>query len=290
MSYFKTWSNASLGIVQSCGHKFYLKYIQKDRRPSGYAAKRGIAVHKVASEAHKFQMALRGEWPGDPSAMTELPGTARAAVEARDLAAQAFERAVSEGGVAPLKPEEREVGEAVVRAHQKDASVDLAALYVTEIAPPIQPVAVERKIVVKPRDMDITLTGYLDLVEDDAGDVIRDLKTAEKAPWKGAADVSQQLTMYHMIRMAEKGRLAAAGKLVHLVRTPKTHELSAVTQETRRDAADLDMLVRRINVAIDSVEKGVFVPADPSAPGSPCSWCEYADGTCVYVRRKGDRP
>jgi len=50
---------------------------------------------------------------------------------------------------------------------------------------------------------------------------------------------------------------------------------------------DIRILGRRIKTAIEAVDKGVFVPADPGAPASPCSWCDYNDGTCEYVRRGG---
>ncbi len=281
---FNKWSNSALMTFQMCGYKGYLRHIKRDRRPSGPVAKRGIAVHKVALEGHKRQMMTLGKWHGADAMMTENPGTPRAQEEARDLAAAAFENAVDEG--VSFSKEDREAGVDVVLAHAKDAAVDLSGLYVDQVAPPIEPTAVERKIVIKPKDMDITLEGYIDLVEKDDGDVIRDLKTKEKSPWEGEAKVSQQLTMYHLIRMAETGVLPRAGRLVHLVRTPKRHDLNVVTQETTRDADDIAMIVRRLNTAVEAVNKGVFVPADESAPGSPCSYCEYADGTCPYVRKR----
>jgi hypothetical protein len=145
---------------------------------------------------------------------------------------------------------------------------------------------VERKVEIQPKDMDITIMGYIDLVEDDLGEVIRDLKTAEKAPFKDAAKYSQQLTMYNMIRAAETRKIPRESKLVHLVRTPSTHEMSVVVQSTTRDIDDLRMLKERLRTAIESVDKGVFVPADQAAAGSPCNWCEYRDGTCKYVKKQ----
>jgi len=293
---FDTWSNSSLTTVQICGHKFYLRYIKRDRRPSGFKGKRGTAVHKVALEAHKRQMVDLDRWTGTEPLMKESPGSVRAGEEARDIAADAFEAAMKEGGY--VSAEDKAEGVATVRAEQKDAAIDLSELYVNEIAPPIRPAAVERKISVKPKDSRITVQGYIDLVQDEpsatehdqptgeSSDVIRDLKSAEKSPPEYAAKVSQQLTMYHLIRLAEVGKMPRAGRLVHLVRTPKKHDLKVVTQETTRDHDDISILVRRINKAVEAVDKGVFIPADPSAPGSPCGWCEYNDGTCEYVRRR----
>ncbi len=282
---FKRWSNSSLTTIQMCAHKFRLKHLDNIKRQFGYSAKRGIAVHHVAKESHKRQMIQLGTLHGY-SEMNEAPGTERSIEEAKDIAAKEFEKAVS-WGVAALSDSEKEIGdEAAVKAHNKDAAVALSALYVKEVAPSILPVAVEHKIEIHPKNMDITIQGYLDLVENDEGDVIRDLKTTEKAPFKDAAKNSQQLTMYNMIRLAETRKMPRESRLVHLVRTPKTHEESIIVQATNRDLEDVQRLVARIQVAVEAVTKGVFVPADPSAPGSPCQWCEYSDGTCKYVRRR----
>jgi hypothetical protein len=273
-----------------CGEKFRLKHLEKDYRQAGPQAKRGIAIHGVAKEAHKRQMVTLGTWKGEEPLFTQTIGTPEAVVEARDLAADQFEQAMKQGVV--YNAEEKEIGIDKVRAAQKDAAVDLSGLYVDKVAPIIVPKAVERKVELQPRDMNITLSGYIDLIEDDQGDVIRDLKTTEKAPWKNAAHVSQQLTMYHLLRVAEvhketgKVVLPRMGRLVHLVRTPEKHEMSVKVQDTTRTMEDINSLVQRIKTAVEAVDKGVFVPADPSAPGSPCSWCEFADGTCKYVRSR----
>lgn len=287
MSRFTRWSNSSLTTLQMCSHKFYLKHILKDYRQAGYQAKRGIAVHHVAKEAHKRQMIESKLWtPEDGSSqITEAPGSERSIEEARDIAATQFDKAVKQGVIMSAK-DKAEYTEDQLKAQCKDAAVELSAMYVSEVAPTIKPLAVERKVEIRPKDMDITIMGYIDLVEDDLGDVIRDLKTAEKAPFKDAAKFSQQLTMYNMIRAAETRKMPRASKLVHLVRTPVTHEKSVVVQETSRDIEDLKILRERLSTAVDAVDKGVFVPADPSAPGSPCNWCEFRDGTCKYVRKQ----
>lgn len=284
MAEFTRWSNSSLSTLQSCAYKFYLRHIKRDRRPSGLGAKRGIAVHRVAAEAHKLQMAAKGKWEGARPMCTQPAGSSEAYVEARDLAAGEFERAFKEGVL--LSKEDVAIGIPKAKAAAKDAAIDLAGFYVTTVAPTVDPVAVEREVNIKPKDFDITVLGKMDLVEEDGGEVIRDKKTAEKQPWKDAAHVSQQLTMYHLIRLADTGTLPRAGRLVHLVRTPVRHEVSHVVQETHRDMQDIDMLIRRINTAVEAVKKGVFIPADEAAPASPCGYCEYSDGTCPYVRKR----
>jgi hypothetical protein len=87
----------------------------------------------------------------------------------------------------------------------------------------------------------------------------------------------------------EAVKLPRASKLVHLVRTPKTHEMSVKVQETTRTMDDIKMLIARIKTAVTAVEKGVFVPADPAAAGSPCGYCEFNDGTCPYFKKKSGK-
>lgn len=295
----RSWSNSALTTLQMCGHKWYLRYIKKDWRPVGYAAKRGVAVHHVAKETHKRQMVEAKIWDGSEPEVKELPGSPRAVEEARDLAASEFEREVNKGDGCVLMEKERDLGHEVVKASAKDCAVDLAGLYVSEVAPLVKPVAIERRVEIAPKGLDYKIMGVIDLVDDDLGDVIRDLKTSEKSPWAGAADVSQQLTLYNWIRYAEKRKLVEEGKLppeeaklpresklVNLIRTPKTNDMSVVVQTTTRTMDDIKMLVARIKTAVDAVEKGVFVPADPAAAGSPCGWCEFNDGTCPYYRKR----
>lgn len=285
-SWYKKWSNSSLSTLQSCAHKFKLKYLEKNFRPSGLQAKRGIGLHEVAKEIHKRQMVIAGTWDGGMPSVKETPGTPEAIIEAKDLAADSFKRAVSDGY--SLSPKEKAYGEDKIKAEQLDACVDMAGFYAGEVAPPVVPVAVERKVVITPSDSDITLTGYFDLIETDEGEVIRDLKTAEKAPFDKAADMSQQLTMYTLMRYADVGKIPRASRLIHVTRTPQTHITKLTVQETTRSIEDIKILISRINTAVEAVKKGVFVPADPAAAGSPCSWCEFADGTCKYVRKRSD--
>lgn len=281
----RTWSNSSLTTLQMCGHKWYLRYVKRDWRPVGFSAKRGTTVHHVAKEVHKRQMVELNKWDGPKPEVVELPGSERSIEEARDLAATHFEKEVAKGDIV-LYDKEKPLGKEAVKAHNKDAAIDLAGLYVKEVAPPIKPNAVEHKVEITPKNMDIKIQGYIDLVEDDLGDVIRDLKTSEKSPWAGAADVSQQLTLYNMIRYADVREMPRESRLVHLVRTPKTNEMSVVTQSTKRNMDDIKMLVARIKTAVEATEKGVFVPADPAAAGSPCGWCEFNDGTCPYFKKR----
>ena len=302
MASFLRWSHSSLQTLSRCSHMFYLKYIMKNYRDGGPAMKRGIACHHVAKEGHKRQMSIMDLWKGSEPEMGEEPGSEKSVEEAKDIAASAFEREWSKG--VRLNEKELALGKDLVKANAKDVTIDISGFYIGMVAPSVNPVAVERKIDAPSKELGVTLVGYLDLIEDaDGNEYIRDLKSAEKAPGNfevdealsddtvkigrsESADLSTQLTIYTLLRYADTRKVPEGQKLVTVARTPAGN-MKAYVAETSRNKEDLALLGRRLRVAIEAVDKGAFIPADPSIPGSPCSWCDFNDGTCEYFRRGG---
>lgn len=267
MSTFR-WSNSSLSTLQQCGEKFRRRYIEREFTPSSPAAVAGKVVHNSARASLLRKMETRA-----------LPSLE----ETMDRAADDFDN-TWRGGVM-LSKEEADEGPAKVQARAKDMAVDLSGFHVGRVAPAIEPVGVERKIIVKPRDSDIEINGIIDLIDNTPyGEVIRDLKTSTKSPNANAADTSQQLTMYAMIRMAEVGKLPAALALDYLVRTPEKGLKKHVPLLTTRDGEDVRVLVARINTAVETVKRGLFVPTNPENWWCSAKFCDYY-ATCVYVRR-----
>jgi len=266
------WSNSSLSLVQNCGEAFRRRYLEKEYAPPSPRMIRGSAIHRAAALAHHRQLQHQA-----------LPSVE----EAKDTAATEFKHIWREDGV-QFSAEEMELGTKVVRDAALDFATDLSAFHVTAVAPAVRPVGVERHITVTPRNSDITIHGIIDLIDETAtGEQIRDLKTGEKAPWHDAAERSQQLTYYGLIRLAEVGTLPEKFQLDHLVRTPVKNEKKHITQTTTRDSSDIAALVHRLNTAVTAVEKGIFMPADPTWWGCSRQYCSFYS-TCRYVRR-GDR-
>jgi len=286
------WNNSALTDLQRCGEMFRRRHIEGERRPRTLPQARGTAVHAAAREANLRRM--------DAAVMS--------VEEAEDVAADAFEREVQDGITPSGDAVDGEARPDDVDA-AKDFAVDLGGLYAKVVAPTLDVVAVERKVIVRPRDSDLVVHGTMDVItrepasvslvgqlraslgleEQETVEVIRDAKTSEKSPAASAAERSQQLTMYGMIRSAETGALPGKYVLDYLVRTPGRGLRRHVPLETTRDARDVAALVRRINVAVAAVKRGVFVPADPAlswwcAP----RWCEFwSDCPFVNGRRGG---
>lgn len=267
------WNNSALSTLEKCGEMFRRRYVEREKVPPSPRMLRGTVVHRVARTTMLRKLEEH-----------ELPTVE----EAKDLAATEFEQQWA-GGVSFEQQEPSADSMGRQKGESKDFAVELSGFYVERLAPQITPVAVERKIEVKPRDSDITIHGTLDLVSaEPAGEYVRDLKTSEKSPSGDAAEKSQQLTMYAMVRLAEKGALPAGLTLDYLVRTPARAERKHVPLHTTRDQADVAAMVNRINTAVEAVKRGVFVPTNPENWWCSKQWCDYY-GTCVYVRR-GDRP
>jgi RecB family exonuclease len=229
---------------------------------------RGRVIHAVAQGA--YQRTLDNQ---------PLPS----AEEAQDQAASGFEQEWSKG--VELDAEDQAIGPVKAKGNSKDFAVDLSGYHVVTVAPAVHPIAVEEHITVKPADSDITIHGIVDLIDlTPDGDVIRDLKTAEKSPPQDAAEKSQQLSFYSMIWYADTGVLPKRLTLDTLVRTPARAEKKHIQLHTVRDAADDAALVHRLNTAVETVKRGVFMPA--SADSWACSekFCEFWT-SCVYTRR-----
>ena len=97
-----------------------------------------------------------------------------------------------------------------------------------------------------------------------------------------AANQSQQLTIYALLRMAETGNLPDAVRLDYLIRTPSGSSKHVRLQSTRT-RADLQAMIRRINTATALVQKGVFPPTNPTDWMCSPRYCEYFID-CQYTR------
>ena len=270
------WNNSNLTTLQGCGERYRRRVIEREPEPPTPSMIRGTVVHRVAKAALRRKIGR-----GNDALPTDE--------EARDLAATWFDGEWGKQEVRLVVGDDEDGATAMAqaKAETKDDAIHLAAYHLTAVASVVRPVAVERKIVVRPKDSDLTIHGTLDVVTEGETvtlEDIRDLKSGKKSPGRDMADKSQQLTVYGLIRWAEKGQMVGALKLDHLYRTPANKTLKHVEQTTTRDAADFAAVVARINTAVEAVKRGVFVPADPSSWWCSEKWCGYWT-SCPYVRR-----
>jgi len=288
------FSVSQLKCYIGCGEKWRRRYQEKDWRPIGLPGHVGSAVHEVGREGHRRQKAAklkrnlilpRTELTQDDQdnlAIT-LRESLPSSEETKDLAADTFKSMVKEKGYDFSRADLETFGsKEKAEGLMLDQAVDTSAFYIDSCAPGVNPVAVEERVEVNPKNSDLTLVGYIDLVDELWGsEEVVDLKTAKKTPPKTAADTSLQLTFYALLRMAETRRMPDALRLDYLVRTPKLNKLSLVPLKTSRTKADLRELVGRLNVAHEGIKAGIFLPADPDS--WQCGYCEYFQ-ECRYTQ------
>lgn len=254
-------SYSALGMLRRCGEQFRYRYVEGSKRPPGIAARVGTGTHKGV-EADLTEKIATGEL---------LPDDAVA-----EAARDGFDAAWAEG--IHLTPEERERDLATLKGAGIDQAVELALLHHTELAPKIQPAAVEEWWHVE-TDGPFDLSGVIDVREVDGR--VRDTKTSGKTPAKNAAHISQQLTMYAMARHVHGEALPVPVALDTLVKlkTPKPD-----VQLSTRTADDLARHERRIQVAFDVVEAGAYLPADPDDWVCSERWCGWFS-QCSFANR-----
>lgn len=275
------WSNTRLTDLLSCGERFRRKHLEGEATPSTLPQTRGSVVHAVAAQANlrQYESVKQGIHLDKP-----MP-----AEEAGEMASSLFDEQVE----VSYQPRQGEPPLAVARGAAKDLSIRLAQHYVTRVAPQLVPIAVERRVEVRPKDSDLIVHGQFDLItvemqtvlgqeEPKLIEVIRDLKTGTRSPRGDAVHQSQQLTFYGMLRRAEVGTIPGRFVLDHLIRTPHAKQQTWIPLSTTRSEADIAAVVQRLNAAVQAVKAGVFLPAAPGSWRCSRAWCEFWH-SCKYV-------
>ena len=179
----------------------------------------------------------------------------------------------------------------------RDRLASAAELYVTDVAPTINPISVQREVRVELLG-DIDLLGYVDMVEraDDGSIVVTDNKASmagrsSYTPEK--ATVDQQLALYQAAiaiedglspltrgwRTLDIGYKKTIAKFSNVfVREPSHEAAIARNKETMKSAADQATILLAVEAA------GVFPPTGRGTWKCSERWCGYYD-VCDYGRR-----
>lgn len=174
-----------------------------------------------------------------------------------------------------LKTEEKTVGSKKLKGQAIDDSVRLSRLHHREVAPSIIPIAVERFFRIDLGDeVPMDLVGRIDVEEPDGLD---DLKTSAKSPKVDDVRYDDQLTIYALAVKIETGKIPKNLRLDTLVKT-KVEKYVGIP--TKRTQADLDRVVRLLDVTIKDIQAGHFFP-NPNGWHCSKSWCGYWD-RCPY--------
>lgn len=233
-------SPTQIGMWLRCGEQYRRRYVLGERLPPPGAIVQGTAVHAAAEVDLKHYLDKQEH-------LTEA--------DVADIAASAFDSAA----------EDAEFQEGEEPGQLKDESVSLATTWRRELAPQVNPVAVEAEW---SRDVgDIKLVGRVDVEESEK---VWDWKTAGKRPSKGTAQSSFQFRAY----AAATGKKVSAGYLIKN-KTPVTE-----VQEADFGPEVVPVVDETVRQVASAIRAGIFPPRTDGWWCSP-TMCGYF-ATCPF--------
>lgn len=257
------FSHSRMASITSCGEAYRRNYLEKEKQPPRTMMAVGKSVHAAAEANFRQKIETHRDMPED---------------DIKDIAAESFGGQEADG--IGLTREEQRRGAVRVLGEMKDKAIDLAGMYAKRIAPEYQPEFVEQKFTIELPNASHDLTGVIDLADDEQ--CVIDLKTSAKRLDADDAHHSLQLTIY------------AAGYQVLTGSAPKELRLDVMQTwakpsrrvlRTTRGPDDFSVLANRLNMALRSIDTGVFLPAAVGAWWCSDRFCGYW-ATCPYVNAR----
>lgn len=152
---------------------------------------------------------------------------------------------------------------------QKDMGVKLVTLHHEQIAPKIEPAAVQENFEIE-TDQGYSLTGTLDVLEKNL--TVVDTKTSKKAYSETAVEEEIQPALYDFAVEALSGKPSPGFRFDVLIKTkvPRVQQVSGKVSPQARE-----FLFESINQMHKAVEAGVTLPAPAGAWWCSKEWCGY---------------
>lgn len=271
-------TSSMLGMFERCGYQWLYRYGAKFGLAEGeqiiapgIAAVVGTAVHKSVEVNLRHKMEKKELLPLD------------AALDAgRDELVGIF----SAGDV--MFTEEEAANVDAAKGDAVDTVVSLARLHYADVAPKINPVALEEPFVLKVPGCEFDLAGRKDIRQEDGS--INDTKTKKTSP--SASDGwTMQTRLYAYSELIQRGSLPPRVTLNYLVKTKTPKLVDLITE-----AKDMTMspLFERLNNMVNTIEVAQYLrskgkeeypltPADSTTWVCTSKWCGYAHkGGCPF--------
>jgi len=246
-----------IGTALKCGEKFRRRYIEGEKAPAGIDAARGQGVHAASKVNLRQKVAT----------MVDLPLS-----DMQDAARDGYVKSLQEGGVY-LAPEDVPAKNRIINTALNDV-ISLTGLYAAEVAPAIQPVAVEERFALDV-GLPIPMAGIMDYEQTES---IGDLKTSGKLWTPGREKTELQAKLYSYVFEKKTGKRPRFDyKILVNKKKPELQTLSMVP--TIQDYRAMLLTVVRF---WQMVQSGVFLPADRGHWSCSLRWCNFYQ-TCRYV-------
>jgi len=257
----KIISISKLTMLWRCGEQYYRRYIKGEIIPPGVAIIVGSSTHKTIEVNLKNKIEKKQLLNLD--IIKDL---------ARDEVTKRFE------GEILLSEEEKSKGKEAVKGEAIDFAVSCSEAHAKELAPKIEPIAIEKTFYLDIPNNPFQISGTIDILEENK---IRDTKTTSRFV-KGTADKSLQLTMYSLAEKITENKKIKKLCLDFLVKRKDGTEV--ITEETKRDDKDFEVLLARIENALNQLKAGIFPPTNPENWWCSEKFCGYYK-TCKYVKK-----
>lgn len=189
----KALSHSAIGAFVRCGMVYYWRYIKGVKSPPASAMSFGTSIHA----------ALETNYEQKIHSFKDLP---------TDVVTDAFRDSWKEAAKGSIFDPEKEENP----GEMLDEGVMMVEKYQSEVAPKIQPAAVESRFILKVPGLRRAVMGYIDLI--DTNDVVSDHKTSRKVPDSLTLQKSHQLTIYKMAFRQKHGRDPRGLRYDYLVR------------------------------------------------------------------------
>ncbi len=260
----KAIHQSMLSTFLRCAEQGRRIYIEGQRIPPGIAACRGTGVHH-ANKINLRQKIISGQ---------DLPLDS-----IQDAARDGYVHALSNGVFLPK--EQVSAKKKLLNEGLNDA-IRCSTVYLEKVAPEIIPVAVEEHFEID-IGLELPLGGIMDIEREGR---IDDLKTAGKSWPEGRIEKEIQPIFYSFVK--EKISGVRPEFIYHILIARRNKEgvfTSTDYQNQRLTASDAQyrILLAKIRVVLDMIQKGSFPPCDSSS-NFLCTpmWCGfYRD--CVYI-------
>jgi len=240
-----------VGMFLRCGLQFKFRYLEDLKIPPGVAARRGSSFHKATEVNHKQKMETKADLPlGD----------------LKDAGRDEFVRLVKEEGV--FIPTDKLADKNTLLNEALNDSLSAIELYHADIAPGIEPTAVEKNLIAN-IGCALPIGGKLDLIEPIR---IRDFKCG-KTKNQTWADRAIQPTFYHALYKEEYG--AYPEEFRYDIISPLKTKTNHIPLVTNRDDTDITTMKLTVNEFIKALKSGDYHRADPDHWICSSDYCGY---------------
>lgn len=284
MAFKKQLHVSVVSSLASCGWKHNLRHIKAIHRPRAPNLAVGSSAHRANAGNLTYKVASDGKL---------LPQD-----EVRDLARDALNdeankgEGISEDGITKIDNQ--------LKGKLVDESVRCADIHYNHVAPEVNPGKsiivsggeeivvpdVERPYVLEMSNYPFNLAGTIDLIDRvDGKKMIRDSKTSRRKPDEFIAKKSVQGTAYTMaLHYTDQVPYPIDFDLDYLLLYKDPANDAHVKRCGQRTREHEKAFLRVFETACKMIEAGIFMPADPGGFMSPCGFCEYRHGDCMYYR------